>query len=92
MAIPKQVNRAYIRRRVGQELFLNDRPLDLRTLIESIEEDFQVRISVEESEQLFAKHIGGTPSINIAECWQSAKVGHFRTEHFGLFRRGREAL
>jgi hypothetical protein len=26
------------------------------------------------------------------ECCQSAKVGHFGTEHFGLIRRGEEAL
>lgn len=70
MAIPKQVSRAYVRRRAGQELYLNERPLDLRTLIESIEEDFQIRISVEEAKKLFAKHISETPSINRSELEQ----------------------
>lgn len=58
MAMLEQLNRAYIRRRVGQEWFLNDRPLDLQMLIDSIEEDFQIRISVEETTQLLVKHIG----------------------------------
>lgn len=58
MPIPKQVDRAYVRRRAGQELYLNDRPLNLQTLIESIEEDFRVRISLEEARQLFVKHMG----------------------------------
>ncbi len=58
MAIPEQVNRAYVRKRAGQEWSLNDRPLEDQMLIDSIEEDFHTSISVEEAEQLFVKHIG----------------------------------
>jgi len=70
MAIPEQVDRGYVRRRAGAEWFFNNRPLGLRMLIESIEEDFQGRISVEEANQLFAKYIGGAESINMAELEQ----------------------
>jgi len=58
MAIPEQVDRIYVRKRAGQELYLNDRPLEISALIESIEEDFQVSISVEEAKQLFVEYIG----------------------------------
>ena len=58
MAVPEQVDKGYVRRRAGAEWFFKDKPLDLQTLTESIEEDFQVRISIEEAKQLFAKYIG----------------------------------
>jgi hypothetical protein len=60
VAVPEQVDRGYIRRRAGAEWFFRDRPLDAHMLIESIEEDFQVRISVEEARELFAKYIDDT--------------------------------
>ncbi|GEM_PF-3073277 len=64
MAVPEQVDRGYVRRRAGAEWFFRDRPIDAHTLIESIEEDFQVRISVEEARELFAKHIDDTTCLD----------------------------
>ncbi|MFC1953614.1 hypothetical protein ACFLWR_05760 [Chloroflexota bacterium] len=48
---------AYVRRRAGQELYLYNRPLETQVLIESIEEDYKVRLSIEEANQLFTKYL-----------------------------------
>jgi len=64
VAVPEQVDRGYVRRRAGAEWFFRDRPIDTHTLIESIEEDFQVRISVEEARELFARHIDDTTCLD----------------------------
>lgn len=64
MAVPKQVNRSYVRRRAGAEWFFKDRPLSLKTLIDSIEEDFSVRISAEEGRALLLKYVGEMTSSN----------------------------
>jgi hypothetical protein len=58
MVMLEQVNRAYVRRRAGQEWFLNDKPLDVQILIHSIEEDCQIRISFEEAKQLLSEYVG----------------------------------
>ena len=52
------ISRAYVRRRAGQELYLHDRPLEVQMLIESIVEDFRVRISIDEARRLFIKYLG----------------------------------
>jgi hypothetical protein len=64
VAVPEQVDRGYVRRRAGAEWFFRNRPLDVPTLIESIEEDFQVRILVEEARELFARYIDDTTCLD----------------------------
>ena len=54
----KHIDRAYVRGRAGRELYLHDRPLEVQMLIESIKEDFKVRISIEEARRLFVKYLG----------------------------------
>ena len=60
MAVPEQVDRGYVRRRAGQEWFFRNKPLDIPALIESIQEDFQVKMSVQEAKELFSKYLGET--------------------------------
>lgn len=86
MAIPEQVDRAYVRKRAGQEWSLNDRPLEVRMLIDSIEEDFGIKISVEEARQSFAKHVGDSNRTELEQEFVGA-IEELRIENPEFVRR-----
>ncbi len=64
MTVPEQVDRGYVRRRAGQEWFFRNKPLGIPALIESIQEDFQVKISVQEAKELFSKYLSETTCLD----------------------------
>jgi len=72
MVVPEEADRGYVRRRAGAEWFFKDRPIDPWTLIESIKEDFQVRISVEQAKELLIKHIECSKRAELEEQFVGA--------------------
>ncbi len=72
MVMPKEVDRGYVRRRAGAEWFFKDKLINPWTLIESIKEDFQVRISVEQAKELLIKYIACSNRTELEEQFMGA--------------------